>query len=276
MEPKATMKRINFSQLSHGLMASLFLMVGAVSAYGQSPSRIAAEGGDIVITPIIHSSVQVEHAGRVIQVDPWSVGDLSSAKPADLILITDDPEHHLDPVAIAQLRKPGAPVVLTETARARFSDGTVIGNGEKGVFATISVEAVGAYDMTPGSPYHPKGEANGYVITLGGKRLFFSGVGECVPEIQALQNIDVAIMPMNLPVDRMRPVPAAECVKTFRPKVVFLNHYDQPYTLWLSNPTGDAPPDTQDTPATIRAFSEAIEGEGIELRDVGWYPPRPR
>ena len=251
-------------------------LVGVVSVSAQPPDRVPAEGGDIVITPIIHSSAQIEHAGRVIHVDPWSVGDLSRAKLADLILVTDDPEHHLDPAAIALLRKPGAPVVLTETAHARFSDGTVLSNGQSGVFADIRVEAVGAYDMTPGLPFHPRGEANGYVINLGGKRLFFSGVGECVPEIQALRNIDVAFMPMNLPVDRMRPIPVAECVKTFRPKVVYLNHYDRPYTTWLANPVGDPPPDAQDTPGTIRAFRDAIDGEGIEFRDSGWYPPRPR
>ncbi len=256
--------------------SSMIFMVATGAAFAQSSGRIAAEGGDIVITPIIHSSAQVEYAGRVIQIDPWSVGDLSQAKPADLILVTDDPAHHLDPDAIAQLRKAGAPVVLTEAAHAQFSDGTVLSNGESGLFADIRDEAVGAYDMTPGSPFHPKGEANGYVITLGGKRLFFSGVGECVPEIQALQNIDVAIMPMNLPVDRMRPIPVAECVKTFKPKVVYLNHYDRPYSGWLANPQGDPPPDAQDTPATIRAFREAIEGEGIEFRDAGWYPPRSR
>jgi len=152
----------------------------------------------------------------------------------------------------------------------------VLSNGESGLFADIRVEAVGAYDMTPGRPFHPRGEANGYVVTLGGKRLFFSGVGQCVPEIQALQGIDVAFMPMNLPVDRMRPIPLAECVKTFRPKVVYLNHYDQTYTRWLSNPEGALPPDTQDTPATIRAFQAAIAGEGIEFRDAAWYPPRAR
>jgi len=256
------------------LLSCTVFVVGASSAFAQSPSRIAAEGGDIVITPIIHSSAQVEHAGKVIQIDPWSVGDLSQAKPADLILVTDDPGHHLDPDAIAQLRKPGAPVVLTETAHARFSDGTVLSNGENGVFADIRVEAVGAYDMTPGLPFHPKGEANGYVITLGGKRLFFSGVGECVPEIQALQNIDVAVMPMNLPVDRMRPIPVVECLKTFKPKVVYLNHYDNPHARWLTDSQSNPPPDTQATMATIRAFSEALEGEGIEFRDAGWYPPR--
>ena len=64
--------------------------------------KFPATGGDIEITPLIHSSVQIEHAGKVIQVDPWSVGDLSRAKPADLILITDDVGHHLDVKAIAE------------------------------------------------------------------------------------------------------------------------------------------------------------------------------
>jgi L-ascorbate metabolism protein UlaG (beta-lactamase superfamily) len=251
------------------------LLMGVVSLSAQSSDRIAADGGDIVFTPIIHASVQVEHAGLVIQVDPWSVGDLSQAKPADLILVTDDPGHHLDLAAIEQLRKPGAPVVVTAAAHARFPGGTVLSNGQRGTFAGVSVEAVPAYDLTPGRPLHPKGEANGYVVTLGGKRIFFAGVGECVPEIQALRDIDVAFIPMNLPVDRMRPRPAAECVKTFKPKVVYLNHYDQGYASWLTNPQGAGPSVTQDTPATIRAFRTAIEDEPIEFRAGGWYPPLP-
>ena len=251
---------------------TLLVLVASWSVSTQSLSRVSARGGDIVITPLLHASVQVEHAGRVIQVDPWSVADLSEAKPADLILVTDDPGHHLDPVAIANLRKPGAPVVLTAKAHARFSDSTVLSNGEHGIFANIRVEAVGAYDMTPGLPFHPEGEANGYVVTLGDKRLFFSGVGECVPEIRALKNIDVAFMPMNLPVDRMRPLPVAECVKTFMPTIVYLNHYDQSYVRWLTNPEGDPPADTQDTPGTIRTFQSAIPGEAIEFRDGDWYP----
>ncbi len=251
------------------------LLVSVVSLSAQSSDRIGAEGGDIIVTPIIHASVQIEHAGIVIHVDPWSAGDLSLVKPADLILVTDDPGHHLDTEAIAQLRKPGAPVVVTATAHERFPEGTVLANGERGVFAGISVEAVPAYDLTPGQPFHPEGEANGYVVTLGGRRIFFSGVGECVPEIRALRNIDVAFLPMNLPVDRMRPIPAAECVKTFKPKIVYLNHYDQGYARWLTNPRGPRPGGAQDTAATIQAFRDAIRDEPIEFRDGGWYPPVP-
>ena len=255
-------------------IAMTAILASVVSLSAQSPDRIEAEGGDIVFTPIIHASVQVEHAGKVIQVDPWSAGDLSEAKAADLILVTDDPGHHLDPTAIERLRKSGAPVVVTATGQAKFADGSVLSNGQTGVFAGIAVEAIPAYDLTPGRPLHPRGEANGYVVTLGGKRIFFAGVGECVPEIQALRDIDVAFMPMNLPVDRMRPIPAAECVKTFKPKIVYLNHYDQGYAAWLGNPRRPRP-GGQDTAATIRAFQDALEGEPIEFRDGGWYPPLP-
>ena len=256
-------------------ISTTVLLMSFVSLSAQSSDRIGAEGGDIVFTPIIHASVQVEHAGKVIHVDPWSVGDLSRAKPADLILVTDDPGHHLDPEAIERLRKPGAPVVLTAAAHEKFPGGSVLSNGQKGIFAGISVEAIPAYDLTPGAPLHPKGEANGYVITLGGRRIFFAGVGECVPEIQALRDIDVAFMPMNLPVDRMRPRPAAECVKTFKPKIVYLDHYDQGQAAWLGNPQRSQPGGAQDTAATIQAFQDAIQGEPIEFRDGVWYPPLP-
>ena len=251
------------------------LLLSGVSLSPQSSHRIGAEGGDIVFTPIIHASVQVEHAGTVIHVDPWSAGDLSQAKPADLILVTDDPVHHLDPQAIEQLRKPGAPVVLTATSQAKFADGRVLANGQTEVFAGITVEAVPAYDMTPGRPLHPMGEANGYVITLGGRRIFFSGVGECVPAIQALRDIDVAFLPMNLPVDRMRPIPVAECVKSFKPRIVYIYHYDRGYAAWLTNPSGPRPGSAQETAATIRAFRDAIRDEPIEFREGGWYPSSP-
>ena len=95
---------------------------------------------DVVITPLLHSSVQLEAGGTVIQVDPWSRADLSRAKPADLILVTDDPVHHLDPKAIAQLRKPGAPVLLPAASHAKFADSTTIANGETRTVAGVTVQ----------------------------------------------------------------------------------------------------------------------------------------
>ena len=256
-------------------MSIAALLLGGVSLSAQSSHQISAEGGDILITPIIHASVQVEHAGTVIQVDPWSAGDLARAKRADLILITNDPGHHLDSRAIEQLRKPGAPVVLTAKAQALFTDGRVMSNGQTDVFAGITVEAIPAYDMTPGRPVHPMGVANGYVITLGGRRILFAGVGECVPAIQALRDIDVAFLPMNLPVDRMRPIPVAECAKSFKPRVVYINHYDRGYAAWLTDPRGPRPDSALEMASTIQAFRDALQDEPIEFREGDWYPAMP-
>jgi hypothetical protein len=53
------------------------------------PTAASAQGtvAAITITPIQHASVQVEHAGKVIQVDP-AQGDFTKAKAADLIPVT--------------------------------------------------------------------------------------------------------------------------------------------------------------------------------------------
>ena len=64
---------------------------------------VAGINGDIEITPLVHSSVQLEYEGFVVQVDPWAPIDISHAKPADLILVTDSPGHHLDINAIESL-----------------------------------------------------------------------------------------------------------------------------------------------------------------------------
>src|SRR5262245_17786928 len=226
--------------------------------------RFPATGGDIEITPLIHSSVQIEHAGKVIQVDPWSAGDLSRAKPADLILITDDVGHHLDVKAIARLRKPGAPVVIAANGKKGVPDGIVLANGESTMAAGVRVEAIAAYDIKPGAPEHPKGEANGYVITLGCKRLYFAGVTECVPEVKALKNVDVAFMPMNIPVERMMPAAAAECTKAINPKVVYIYHYDQDFASLAANPKAKPQglPGGITIAQSLQAFRDAMKGSG--------------
>jgi L-ascorbate metabolism protein UlaG (beta-lactamase superfamily) len=256
------------------IAAALLALAAGLAGPAAASDRVPATNGDIEITPLIHSSVQVEHAGKVIHVDPWSLGDLSRAKPADLILVTDDVGHHLDVKAIAQLRKPGAPVVIAANGRARVPDGIVLANGETKTIAGVNVEAIAAYDIKPGEPSHPKGEANGYVITLGGTRLFFAGVTECVPEVRALKNIDVAFMPLNIPLERMTPAAAAECVKAIAPKIVYPYHYDQVLAARMANPraTSEPPAGGLTIAQSLDRFKDALRGTSIEVRNGRWYP----
>lgn len=233
-----------------------------------------APPGEIQVTPIIHASVQIEHAGTVIQVDPWSAGDLSRAKAADLVLVTDDVGHHLDVHAIRRLRKPGATVIIPANARAQVPDGTVLANGQATEAAGVRVEAVAAYDIKPGAPEHPKGEANGYVITMGGRRLYVAGVTECVPEVTALKDIDIAFMPMNIPPGRMTPDETAACTKALGPRVVYVYHYDQDFASRAADPKAALRglPGGMSVAQSLEAFRRAMRGSPTDVRLARWYP----
>jgi len=222
----------------------------------------AAAGADLTITPLLHSSVQIEYANQVIQVDPWSAADLARAKPADLIVVTDDPIHHLDVKAIRQLQKPGGTVIVPAASQAKFPEGTAMANGETKTVAGITIEAIPAYDIKPGAPEHPKGKSNGYLISVGGTRIYVAGVTECVPEVRALRDIDVAFLPMNIPVERMAPAAAAECANAIRPKAVYVYHYDQGFAS-----SGKPTPNIE---ATVQAFRAALAAP-IEFREGRWY-----
>ena len=243
---------------------SSFLLIFCSMASG---SAALDRFGDIEITTFTHSHIQFEYAGKVIHVDPWSVSDLSKAKAADLILITDDVGHHLDAKAIARLRKPGAPVVIAANGTKIVPDGIVMGNGETREVAGVRIEATPSYDVTPGESFHPKGEANGYILTLGGRRIYVVGVTECVPDIRAVKNIDVAFFPMNLPAARMEPDAAIGCIKAINPKVVYPYHYDQ---VWVRPvPSGG----TRPAPTTrgLQELVKALTPLKIEVRLANWY-----
>lgn len=229
---------------------------------------VADTYGDVTITTFTHSDVQFEYRGKVVHVDPWSVSDLSTAKPADVILITDDVNHHLDPKAIARVRKPGAPVVIAANGKKQVPDGIVMANGETRTIAGVKIEATAAYDIKPGEPYHPKGEANGYIITLGGKRIYIVGVTECVDEVKQAQDIDVAFFPMNVPLQRMEPENAIDCLIAMQPKVVYPYHYDQEWVRPV--PAGGRRP--QPSRRGLQQLKDELAKRRIEVRLANWYP----
>ena len=242
----------------------MVLAVAAVSGFSRTDTDTY---GDVSITTFTHSDIQLEYRGTVIHIDPWNVSDLSNAKPADLILITDDVNHHLDVKAIARVRKPGAPVVIAANGKSQVPDGIVMVNGETRLLAGIAIEATPAYDITPGEPYHPKGEANGYIVTIGGKRIYVAGVTECVPEVRGAKNIDVVFFAMNVPLERMEPSAAIDCLSAIKPKVVYPYHYDQEWVRPV--PAGGKRP--QPTTRGLKELSDALTRQKIEVRLANWY-----
>jgi L-ascorbate metabolism protein UlaG (beta-lactamase superfamily) len=231
------------------LVASAMPLIAAVS-----PDTVSTSQGPLKITPIKHASVMLEFGGKVIHVDPWSQGDYAGLPKADVIFITDIHGDHMDPAKIAEIRKDSTVIVAPAAVAKTVTEATVINNGESKTIAGIQVEAVPMYNLvrgpSAGKLFHDKGRGNGYVLTLGGKRIYFSGDTEGVPEIKSLKNIDIAFMTMNLPYT-MPPEEAAECVKAFKPKIVYPYHYRN---------------------SDLNVFTSALKEEkGIEVRLRNWY-----
>ena len=217
---------------------------------------VPASGGDIRITAIYHASTLLEFAGKVIYVDPVTrmrgssglMNDLSSLPKADLILITDMHDDHMDQRAIDQIKKPSTVVVGPRAVAVTIKETQVISNGESKTVAGFNVEAHPAYNIDrgprPGEFYHDKGRSNSYILMLGGKRLFFSGDTECVPEMKALKNIDIAFTAMNSR-QTMTPAECAECVSAFRPKILYPYHFGDSGLSYLADLVRAGSPETE-------------------------------
>lgn len=185
--------------------------------------------GPLKITFFGHASLMLEWAGQLIQVDPVSqFADFSQLPKADLILVTHDHYDHFDPKAINLLSHEKTLVILTQKCSLKFTGGKIMTNGETIKFKDITIEAVPAYNIvhmrSQGVPYHPKGEGNGYVITLDDKRIYIAGDTENIPEMKNLKNIDLAFLPMNLPYT-MTPEMVADAARAIKPKILYPYHY---------------------------------------------------
>ncbi|MCE4563802.1 MBL fold metallo-hydrolase [Maribellus sp. CM-23] len=187
--------------------------------------------GELAITFIGHGTLMLEFNGKVIHVDPVSqYADYESMPKADLVLITHEHGDHLDPKAIDAVKKESTRIVLTESCSPKYTGTDVMKNGDTKVFGTITVEAVPAYNIrntrADGTPFHPKGRGNGYVIRFADKKVYIAGDTENIPEMAELVDIDVAFLPVNLPYT-MTPEMCTNAARLFHPKVLYPYHFGE-------------------------------------------------
>lgn len=212
------------------LAAALSLAVMlAVTAFAFESETLDKSPGSPEITFIGHGTLMFRFEGKVTQVDPWTqLADYGKLPKADLVLVTHEHRDHLDLKAIEAVRKEGTVILASAIAAKQIPGAVALKNGDTGTWQGIPVEAVPAYNLvhmrSPGVPYHPKGQGNGYVVTFATKRVYLAGDTENTPEMKALRNIDAAFLPMNLPFT-MTPEMVADAAKAFRPKILYPYHY---------------------------------------------------
>jgi L-ascorbate metabolism protein UlaG (beta-lactamase superfamily) len=191
--------------------------------------KLNTSAGEVEMYFIGHGSLMFRINDFVIYVDPVrSYGNYDKLPKADLILVTHEHSDHLDTDLLKTLRKDATVMLCNAAAAAKVPWAGAIKPGDTKTVDKIRVEAIPAYNIvnerSKGQPFHPRGVGNGYIITIGDKRIYVAGDTENIPEMKALKNIDVAFLPMNLPYT-MTPAMVADAAKAFRPKVLYPYHY---------------------------------------------------
>jgi len=177
-----------------------------------------------------HGTLMFRYGDMFIHIDPVSrEADYSEMPDADLIIITHEHGDHLDPGAIKEIFKYGTRIICNESSASALVDCTIMANGDKiELFADLSIEAVPAYNIknerSPGNPFHPKGNGNGYILGIGGKRIYVAGDTENIPEMKEFRDIDIAFLPMNLPYT-MSPEMAADAALMIKPDILYPYHF---------------------------------------------------
>jgi len=229
-----------------------------------SDDTILASNGDIAVHAIHHAALTLTHGGLVILVDPAPpqggtppadpTVEYKALPPPKIILLTHDHADHFN-VPILEAVSGGATIVAPREVFDKMpadlkAKTKVVANGATIEVADTSIQAVAMYNTTPArQQFHPKGGGNGYIVTLGGKRIYIAGDTEETPEMDALKNIDAAFLPMNLPYT-MDVAAAAKAVKDFKPKIVYPYHYSGSDTVKF----------------------KALVGDAADVRLLDWYP----
>jgi L-ascorbate metabolism protein UlaG (beta-lactamase superfamily) len=218
------------------LVALAWALVMTLGAQGGfETDTFPAGGGVLRITFIGHASLLFRLSSPAapkefaVYVDPdGRQADFSQLPKADLILVTHGHGDHFDPQAIAALRQPSTRLLVAPVCLPLPDGAATLKNGEKAAVAGIEIEAVPAYNIVHkrgnGSPFHPRGEGNGYVLGFPGCRVYVAGDTEDIPEMAQLHDVDVAFLPMNLPYT-MTPEMAAAAAKMVKPRVLYPYHF---------------------------------------------------
>lgn len=218
--------------------------------------HIPTAEGDVIVRPINHASFVMSWNGKMIYNDPvGGTSPYAGIPRADLILVSHSHGDHYDNNTLNAVRGTNVVIIAPQnvfnsmTAALRGVT-TVLTNGARANVLGLTVEAVPAYNAN-----HPRGQGNGYVLTIGGKRFYMSGDTGDIAEMRALKDIDVAFVCMNVPFT-MNLTQAVSAVREFRPKVIYPYHFRN----------------SDSTFTDLNAFKRQVGTDGgVEVRIRKWY-----
>lgn len=186
--------------------------------------------GSVTIKWLGHSGFLLEGDGKKIYIDPYDLSEEPAFEDkADILLITHEHFDHCSPDDIRKVRQSDSTTLIPESLSLQFkgdarriAEGDVLADGLE--IKGTRIEVVPAYNLE--KPYHPRGSGVGYIVELGGIRIYHAGDCDFFPEMKYIR-ADVALLPIG-GTYTMDEEEAASAAAAISPKSVIPMHYGKP------------------------------------------------
>ena len=160
--------------------------------------------GAVTVSYLEHDCFRVEANGKVLYTDPFQIGEQRTK--ADFVTISHEHSDHMSKEDLRKVLKPSTVVVASESCRGKL-DGVAkevhyLKPGEAYRVGDLAFIAFPAYNTnkfrSPGHPFHPRDyNGVGFVVEMGGIRIYHAGDTDMIEEMETLGRIDLALLPVS-------------------------------------------------------------------------------
>jgi L-ascorbate metabolism protein UlaG (beta-lactamase superfamily) len=148
----------------------------------------------VEITWLGHASFRIAGEESVVYIDPWKID--GQPHDADVVVVSHSHYDHCSPEDVEKVSKDGTSIVAPGDTIAKLGAANAVTPGDRLTLHDVTVEAVAAYNI--GKAFHPRSNNwIGVVLTVDGKRIYYAGDTDLIPEMNDLKDVDLALLPVG-------------------------------------------------------------------------------
>ena len=174
----------------------------------------------ITVQWLNHATFKITNA-ITVYIDPWKLTE--SPQDGDIVLVSHSHYDHFSADDIAKAATPQAQLIGSADVIDELGQGQPLLPGQTVELVPIKVSGVPAYN--PDKEFHPV--ANkwlGFIIEIDGKRIYYAGDTDEIPEMADLGDIDLALLPVG-GTYTMTAAEAAAALQKFKPAQAVPYHW---------------------------------------------------
>jgi L-ascorbate metabolism protein UlaG (beta-lactamase superfamily) len=188
-------------------------------------------GNHVIYIDPAYLRTNFTHYPKTIEYSKWPDpidGLPEELEKADVILITHHHKDHCKQVTVNRLKNEKTRILATKQCMKELGkDFTIVKPGMEMEIDNIRIRATEAYNEENEGKIkimHKKGVGVGYLINIENKTIYHAGDTDLIPEIEHLQNIDIALLPIGGRDFTMGLNEAVKAAKIINPKVIIPMH----------------------------------------------------